>query len=522
MKKKLVISVVVVLVLAVAGYVEFLRGDTHLYDFRFDKVSQGDLTVYVTATGTISAVISVDVGTQVSGIITNLYADFNSEVKAGTVIARLDTTFLYQSLKDAEASLDKAQAQLNDSKRNLDREKALVEKGLDAQMNLDAAMTLNESNDAALKSAQATLDRAKIDLAYATIYAPISGVVVNRAVNVGQTVAASFSSPTLFTIANDMRRMQVQTTVDESDVGRVSVGQEASFTVDAYPDDQFKGAVSQIRLAPQSIQNVVSYVVVIDVLNDQLKLMPGMTANVKITAANAIGVLKVSNMALRFQPPPDLMDTTGVAAMRSGFSGKGEGRRDSTTMGQNSLAAGNNVNSAASADRSQGQGNAAAGAQLQRGGMERFQVIRDSIQAAHGGKLSQDELRNELRKLYANGGTKQGQPVAVKSKIVATDDAAKFGIESNFPEYQKSAYIPSHQSGSGRVWVLKSNGKLSPVFVRTGLNDGRYTEITSPRLKSGDQIVMGATPRSESSAAATQSPLSAQGQQRPMGGGMGR
>jgi multidrug efflux pump subunit AcrA (membrane-fusion protein) len=191
-------------------------------------------------------------------------------------------------------------------------------------------------------------------------------------------------------------------------------------------------------------------------------------------------------------------------------------------MGQNSLAAGNNVNSAASADRSQGQGNAAAGAQLQRGGMERFQVIRDSIQAAHGGKLSQDELRNELRKLYANGGTKQGQPVAVKSKIVATDDAAKFGIESNFPEYQKSAYIPSHQSGSGRVWVLKSNGKLSPVFVRTGLNDGRYTEITSPRLKSGDQIVMGATPRSESSAAATQSPLSAQGQQRPMGGGMGR
>ena len=166
MKKKLIISTIVVLALAVFGYVEFLRGDTALYDFRFDKVSQGDLTVYVTATGTISAVISVDVGTQVSGIITNLYADFNSEVKSGQVIARLDTTFLYQSLKDAEASLDKAQAQLDDSKRNLVREKALVERGLDAQINLDAAMTLNESNDAALKSAQAALDRAKINLAY--------------------------------------------------------------------------------------------------------------------------------------------------------------------------------------------------------------------------------------------------------------------------------------------------------------------------------------------------------------------
>jgi HlyD family secretion protein len=466
--KKITIWTLVVLALAVIGYVEFLKGSTHAYDFRFDRVSQGDLTVYVTATGTITAVISVDVGTQVSGIITNLYADFNSEVKAGQIIARLDTTFLYQSLRDAEANLDRAQAQLNDSKRNLDRERALVDRGLDAQMNLDAATTLSESNDAALKSAQAALDRAKINLEYATICAPISGVVVNRAVNVGQTVAASYSSPTLFTIANDLKQMQVQTTVDESDVGKVSVGQEASFTVDAYPDDQFKGTVSQIRLAPQSIQNVVNYIVVIDVLNDQLKLMPGMTANVKIKAASAIGALKVPNMALRFQPSLDLIDSTGIGAVRNRLSGRGEGRADSSVMGRRSLAAGESGN------------------------------VPEKI----------------------NTMTRQGQPADdSRTKAIASGDAAKFGIESKFPEYQKSAYIPSHQSGRGRVWILKSNGKLEPVFVRTGLNDGRYTEISSQRLKEGDQIVLGAIPLSEASTTVTPSPLSGQAQQRPMGGG---
>jgi HlyD family secretion protein len=331
-------------------------------------------------------------------------------------------------------------------------------------------MTLNESNDAAVKSAEAALDRAKINLDYATIYAPISGVVVNRAVNVGQTVAASFSSPTLFTIANDLKKMQVQTTVDESDVGRVSVGQEAAFTVDAYADDQFQGTVSQIRLAPQSIQNVVNYIVVIDVFNDQLKLMPGMTANVKIKAASAIGTMRVPNMALRFQPPSDLVDTTVIGSMRPGFSGRGEGRGDSTQMAQNSLAPG------------------------------------------------------EFGKLPGKTSTavRQEQPASVpKTKIAASGDAAKFGIDSKYPEYQKSAYVPSHQSGRGRVWVLKSNGKLEPVFVRTGLNDGRYTEITSRRLNAGDQIVLGAVPRNDPSANVAPSPLAGQSQQRPMGG-MGR
>ena len=256
MKKSFLIYGSVIIVIVAGIILLFARNKSQNYNFRFDKVTQGDLTVFVTATGTINAVISVDVGTQVSGIISKLYADFNSIVKKGQIIALIDTTFLYQSVVDAEANLDKAKAQDADAKRNLDREKALLDRGLDSQINYDAALTTFESNRAALKSAEATLERAKINLAYATIYAPLDGVVVNRAVNIGQTVAASFSSPTLFTIANDLRKMQVETTVDETDIGRVSIGQEATFTVDAYPDDKFTGTVSQSGL-PRSLYKML-------------------------------------------------------------------------------------------------------------------------------------------------------------------------------------------------------------------------------------------------------------------------
>lgn len=507
MKKTIYIVGIIVVALVVSAYFLFARRDSRKYDFRLDKVSKGDLMVYVTATGTINAVISVDVGTQVSGIVTKLYADFNSVVKAGQVIARIDTTFLYQSVKDAEASLDRARAQFADSKRNSERTTGLYKKGLESELNYSAVLTTFESNQATLKQAQASVDRAKINLAYATIYAPINGVVTDRKVNVGQTVAASFSSPTLFTIANDLKRMQVQTTVDETDVGKISIGQEATFTVDAYAEDKFSGTVSQIRLAPQSIQNVVNYIVIIDVQNDQLKLMPGMTASVKILVASATDVLRVPNMALRFQPPADLIDTTGTGGangMRGGFGGRGEMGRDSSGGGRNFGG---------------GQGGGPGGNM-----MARFQAIRDSIQAAHGGKLSQDELRTEIQKLFANRMPQRNDAQAqtpapiMKPKQAASSDAAKFGIISNFPEYQKSVYNPSHQSGRGRVWILKANGLLEQIFVRTGLNDGRYTEITSMRLNPGDQLVLGAS-SGDVSVDQTRSPLTGQGQGRPMGGG---
>jgi HlyD family secretion protein len=499
MKKRIVIPIAL-LVIAVAVFVVFSRGNSKKYEFRFDKVTEGDITMYVTATGTINAVTSVEVGTQVSGIIMKLYADFNSIVKEGELIAQIDPTFLQQAVKDALANLERVQAQYADAKRVLERTKALFEKNLESQMNYDAAITQFESNSAALKQATATLDRAKINLAYATIYAPISGVVIDRKVNVGQTVAASFSSPTLYTIANDLHKMQVQATIDESDIGKINLGQEATFTVDAYAEDRFTGTVSQIRLAPVSIQNVVNYTVIIDFNNDQLKLMPGMTANVKILVGSSSDVLRVPNMALRFQPPSDLVDSAKVKELGEAAPGMGGGR------GPGEFGMGRGGDTTGSAER-----------------RVRRQAIRDSIQAAHGGKLSDDELMGEMRKVFermhqGEGPRPQAPPPPPANLPKRAVQGSRFGIQNVFPEFQKAASAPVQRFTRGRVWMMNSSGKLEPVSVRTGLSDGRFTEVKSQTLKSGDQVVLGATSTAEVAAGPTTNPL-APSQPRMGGGG---
>jgi HlyD family secretion protein len=495
MKRWLIVGLVVI-VAVVAAYMVFFRDDKPKYEFRLDKVSEGDVTMNVTATGTINAVISVEVGTQVSGIVSKLYADFNSIVKEGQVVAQIDPTFLQQAVKDATASLERARAQYNDAKRVLERTKTLYDKNLESQVNFDAATTAYESNSAAMKQAQASLDRAKINLAYATIYAPISGVVIDRKVNVGQTVAASFSSPTLYTIANDLQKMQVQATIDESDIGRISVGQEASFSVDAYPEDRFTGTVSQIRLAPVTIQNVVNYTVVIDVDNKDLKLMPGMTANVRILVGSARNVVRVPNMALRFQPPAELIDSTKIKEMamngpgggRGPWSGGGPGGAEGGRMGE-------------------GGGD--------RGGM--FRAMRDSIQKAHGGNLDDDALRAEMRKVFEKmrGPSK---PAAIVKPPTRKGQGTRFGIETRFPELQKSIASPTRPHTRGRIWILTKDKRLEPVMVTTGLSDGKYTEVTNTTLKDGDEIVLGANSSKASTTQATTNPLAPTGQ-RPMGGG---
>jgi HlyD family secretion protein len=508
MKKRIIIPAAIVVV-AVGVFLIFFRGTSKKYEFRFDKVSQGDVTMVVTATGTINPVISVDVGTQVSGIISKLYADFNSVVKEGQVIAQIDPTFLQQSVRDATASLERARAQFADAKRTRDRTKSLFDKQLESQAAYDNALTQFESNQAALKQAEASLERARINLAYATIYAPINGVVIDRKVNVGQTVAASFSSPTLYTIANDLQKMQVQATIDESDIGRISIGQEATFTVDAYPDDRFKGTVSQIRLAPVTVQNVVNYTVVIDVNNSELKLMPGMTANVRILVGSSSNVLRVPNLALRFQPPADLVDSAKVKEMMAsgpGMSGERMGRGGGSWEGEQ-------------------RGGAAGGGEGMGDRRARMKAIRDSIVAAHGGQMSEEEIRAEMRRVLETmprpaerGSEKPVAPAPAPKSFARAAQGTRFGIQNNFPEYQKSAYVPQHQALKGKVWILNSSGKLEPIVVTTGLSDGRYTEVTTDGLKSGDQLVLGASANSDSSPASTASPLTQQGP-RPMGGG---
>ncbi len=300
------------------GYYYYSSNGTEEIKFRFEKVSRGDMQLVVTATGTVNAVRTVQVGSQVSGTLKLINVDFNDKVKAGQVVAQIDPTFLEASVRDAEASLQRTTAQYNESKRSFERIQTLLEKGLASQADYDAVLAQYEGNDAARKQSIAQVERAKINLRYATIKSPIDGVIISRAVDVGQTVAASLSAPTLFTIANDLTKMQVQANVDEADIGKVENGQEVSFTVDAHPDMVFHGSVRQVRLSPKTEQNVVNYTVIIDVPNPDLKLLPGMTATVTILITKRESVIKIPTVALRFTPPEGFIQQQNDSTQNGG------------------------------------------------------------------------------------------------------------------------------------------------------------------------------------------------------------
>jgi HlyD family secretion protein len=301
-RKKTVVKAFGATALAVSFCFVWLCGKAPTNQWRTVPIERGDLNVEVTASGTANPHFLVQVGTQVSGTIARIFVDFNSKVTKGQLIAVLDTTFLHAAVEDATASLSKAEAQETLTQGNANRTKQLFDKGLAAQSDLDQTTADYQSARAAVSSARSALERAKINLAYAFIMSPITGVVVNRNIDVGQTVAASFSTPTLFTIADDLSKLQIQASIDEADIGQVKVGQAARFTVDAYPDRQFSGTVSQIRLQPATVQNVVTYTVMIDLDNPDLAIMPGMTANLTIAVKQARDVFKVPLAALKFKP----------------------------------------------------------------------------------------------------------------------------------------------------------------------------------------------------------------------------
>ena len=290
-----------------AGFLLISANSSSKLTYRFDKVSRGDVVVNISATGTLNAVTTVQVGSQVSGTIAKLFADFNDNVTKDQLLAQLDPTFLQATVNEQRANLDRAQAQVHEAERNFTRTSGLFAKSLVSQADMDAATTNLESAKATLKQMQASVDRAEVNLRFATIRAPISGVVISRDVDVGQTVAASLQAPTLFTIANDLRKMQVQASVDEADIGNVKVGQDVTFRVDAYPEQEFVGKVSQVRLKPIITQNVVTYIVIIDVENSEQKLMPGMTATVSVEVSKSEDVIRVPTLAIRFTPPPEAL-----------------------------------------------------------------------------------------------------------------------------------------------------------------------------------------------------------------------
>jgi HlyD family secretion protein len=305
--------------------------------FRTARVDRGSVEATVTATGALNAVVTVQVGSQVSGIIQKLGADFNSQVKEGQVIAQIDPTRFRANLAQAEAALKSAEAALvradvnmRQAKVELDRAKPLADKGVIGAAELDAsrskydqAVADRASADAQVGQSRASVGVARVDLEHTTIKAPISGTVLQRSVDVGQTVAASLQAPVLFTIAQDLSRMEVHAAIDEADVGKLHEGQEATFTVDAYPGETFKGTIFQIRSQPTVTQNVVTYDAILRVDNGAGKLRPGMTASVRAVSQRHDGVLRIPNSALRFRPGTDLIEKPQGGAGGGGGFGPG-------------------------------------------------------------------------------------------------------------------------------------------------------------------------------------------------------
>lgn len=350
-------TIIGVLLAAIGLLTAFKYESKNTPQYFTEKVQKGDIQNVVQATGTINAVTTVQVGSQVSGTIQTLSADFNSHVKKNQVIAQIDPSLFKGALLQAEANLANAQANLvaakanlakaqaaaNQSKLDYNRSVALAKDGVIPAQQLDAAKATSQSNDAAVGAAQAAVTQAnaqvqqnsaavtvaKANLDYTTIKSPIDGTVIARSVDVGQTVAASLQAPTLFTIAQDLTKMQVYVSTDESDVGTIQAGQDVSFKVDAFPKDTFKGKVSAVRLNATTVQNVVTYTTVVDFDNPDMKLFPGMTAYVTVPVATATDVVKVPNGALRFTPDltaqqiSDLYQKAGIAAASGRKGGKG-------------------------------------------------------------------------------------------------------------------------------------------------------------------------------------------------------
>lgn len=313
MKKKTILFLVIGLVIALLVALPFLKRKNDIKpEYVTSNIKMQDVTNEITATGTLNPLQIVDVGTQVSGIVSKLYVDFNDMVKQGQIIATIDTLNLSLAIVDAEANLVKAKAQFTQQKQEHARYEDLLEKKAVSQSDFDLVKANYLVAESILKSAQANLKRAKTNIAYATITAPISGIIINRNVNEGQTVAANFSAPVLFTIANDLKKMELQARIDEADIGKVQIGQPVHFNVDAYPDVKFTGEVQQIRLQPTTTQNVVTYTVIINAPNPDLKLLPGMNANISIVINEHKNVLTVPLSAFAVRTENDSTAQKGV------------------------------------------------------------------------------------------------------------------------------------------------------------------------------------------------------------------
>ena len=318
---KKIVTIIIAIAVIVGAFFFFRSGDKKVTTYETVELKKGSINNTVTATGTIEPITKVDVGTQVSGTISHIYVDYNSVVTKGQLLAELDRKLLEAELKSEMANLKSSKSEFEYQDKNFKRLHQLHEKNLISETEYEEALYQHEKAQQAYEKAQATLVKAQSNLDYATIYSPIDGVVLSREVEEGQTVAASFETPTMFTIANDFRKMQVIADVDEADIGQVLEGQRVTFTVDAFPDDTFEGDVTQVRLNPTTESNVVTYEVVIDAPNPELKLKPGLTANITVYTMEKNDILLAPLKAFRFTPETDPENPQTTLAPQTG---KGE------------------------------------------------------------------------------------------------------------------------------------------------------------------------------------------------------
>lgn len=475
MKKLLILIVIIGAGITAYGYLGF-RTTEFVPEVSTVPLNRGNVVDTVGATGTLEAVTTVQVGSQVSGIIEELNADYNSIVRAGDVIARLEPSLFETQIEQAranlarsEADVERLQVTLEDTQTQLARSEDLSSRSLIAQSELEAAQVAVRSAEAQLKSAeasviqsQASLNQNEVNLGHTVITAPIDGIVIARQVDAGQTVAAGMSAPELFIIAADLTEMQVIANIDESDVGRIRPGQPVTFTVDAYPAEEFTGTVSQIRLEPVVVQNVVTYATVISVPNNELKLKPGMTATVTLEIARSDNVLRIPNSALRFRPTPEMFTALNQPVpeiLQQGGGRPGPGEDGAGPAG----AAGGGFGDMSDADR-----------QAMR---ERMQSMtpeqRAEFFAARGGGRGGPGGFGGPGGGFGGRGGEARRRANQNAPAVATVDRGATTIDALFAPIEVT-------ETSGRVWLL-DNGQIRPVEVRLGVTDGTATELLGVR-----------------------------------------
>lgn len=436
-------------------------------EFQTTKVTRGDLTQAVSATGTLNPVLNVQVGSQISGIIQKLHADFNTRVKAGDLVAQLDPATYQMRVQQNEGDLANVKAQLELAQVNARRAEELFKAKLLSQSDYDQSVASLHQAEAIVQVRQAVLNSSKVDLARCSIYSPIDGIVIDRKVDVGQTVAASMNAPVLFQVANDLTKMQIDALVSEADVGTVEEGQSVTFTVDAFPGRNFTGKVMQIRNVPTTVQNVVSYDCVIEVSNPDMKLKPGMTATVNVITAERKGVIRIPNSAFRVKPPePSTNKSFAARALLKIGIGKETKAQATNSMPVALVGETNKADVVASAELP------LTGNEPPEELMRRVRELRER------GEEPAPEIRAKLREYYQSGVLQRPSGGGGGGRGGATGGGSRPATSASRTIY----LLSTNTAGDDASRAPQS------VRVKTGISDGTYTEITDG-LKEGDSVI---------------------------------